>query len=296
MTTLSSLAVSAVIPTYKGQPLMEKNLPSVLQSLCHRDEVVIVDDGGFAETLEWLTDKYYLGSAQEKKEYTLYEGKYQRGRKRVDIVYVVNHHNLRFAGNSNRGVELARNLLIFLVNDDCSTYDDTIDKLVPHFADPAVFAVGCLEYDHEYGGVKSGKNKLWFERGMFIHSRADEFDFGPTAWASGGSAMFSREKWLEIGGFDLRYHPAYWEDIDLSHTARQRGWKVLFEPAARVDHNHETTNTSVFGQRKIEDMSWRHANKFTWKHADVWQKVAYLLWRPYWWWKRCVRISKKELV
>ena len=279
----NNLKVSVVIPTYKGKSLMEKNFPSVMESLRNSDEVVIVDDGGFKETLEWLKKKYQLGKVSKKSDYDLYQGSYQQGKKKIDLVYVVNKTSLRFGANSNRGVELATHPLIFLVNDDVSIYSDTIKKIVPHFKDESVFAVGCLEFDHQHGGIKSGKNKLWFERGMYIHSKADDFNFGPTAWASGGSAMFCREKWLEMGGFDLAYYPAYWEDIDLSMVARQKGWKVIFDPAARVDHNHETTNTDVFGQQKMEEMSWRHSQIFTWKHADTWQKMAFLLWKPYWW-------------
>ena len=278
--------VSVVIPTYQGKILLKKNLPCVLKSLRNGDEVIIVDDGGFKETLVWLKKNYGLGRGVKSDSYILYKGEFKQSKKQVGLIYVANQTSLRFAANSNRGVELARYPLIFLVNDDVSIYFDTIKKLVPHFKDNGVFAVGCLEFDHQRGGIKSGKNKLWFERGMFIHSKADDLKFGQTAWASGGSAMFSRDKWLQMGGFDLAYYPAYWEDIDLSQTARGRGWKILFEPQARVDHNHETTNTDVFGQSKIEQMSWRHANIYTWKHADIWQKIAYLLWRPYWWWKR----------
>lgn len=283
---LNQLKVSAVIPTFQGKSLLKKNLPSVLKSLRHGDEALIVDDKGLPETPQWLQDKFHLGLGEKKKGYTLYKGRYQQGRKRVELFYVVNHQNLRFAASSNRGVELANHQLIFLVNDDCSCYPDTIEKLVPHFTDEKVFAVGCLEYEQDDQGKKSGKNKLWFEKGIFMHAPADNFQAGSTAWASGGSAMFDREKWLELEGFDLAYYPAYWEDIDLSFMARKQGWKILFEPGAKVDHNHETTNTSVFGQNKMKQMSWRHGQIFTWKHADFWQKVAYILWRPYWWWQR----------
>lgn len=280
-----SSSVSVVIPTYLGQNLLKKNLPSVLISLRNGDEVIIVDDGGFAETLKWLKKEFGLGRGKKKDDFTLYTGLYQQGKKKVILHYVVNHSNLRFAANSNRGVELAQHPLIFLVNDDVSAYPDTIKNLVPYFDDKDVFAVGCLEFDHEHDGIESGKNKLWFERGMFIHSRGDDLKTGPTAWASGGSAMFDRDKWLKIGGFDLAYYPAYWEDIDLSALAQERGWKVLFVSEAKVDHNHETTNTDVFGQKKMEQMSWKHAQIFTQKHADFWQKIAYYLWKPYWWWK-----------
>ncbi len=286
MKNSKQMKVSVVIPTYKGKPLMEKNFPSVLDSLRNEDEVVIVDDGGFKETLVWLRKNYGLGRPKREDGYSFYKGVYKKGRKTVDIKYVVNDTSLRFGANCNRGVFLAIHPLIFLVNDDVSSYPETIKKLVPHFKDKNIFAVGCLEFDHEHGGVKSGKNKLWFEKGMFIHSKGDDLERGETGWASGGSAMFDRQKWLEIGGFDPAYYPAYWEDIDLSQTAREKGWKVLFEPLAKVDHNHETTNTDVFGQMKMEKMSWKHSQIFTWKHADFWQKMAYLLWKPYWWVQR----------
>ncbi len=283
---IEQLQVSAVIPTYHGKRLLQENLSSVFKSLRHQDEVVIVDDGGQIETLSWLQDKYHLGLGEKQSGYTLYEGRYQQGRKRVELRYVVNHEVLRFAGNSNRGVELASGQLIFLINDDCRCYPDTIKELVPHFTDEKVFAVGCLEYEQHQDRARSGKNKLWFERGLFVHSPADNFQAGETAWASGGSAIFDRSKWLELGGFDPAFYPAYWEDIDLSQRARKMGWKILFEPKARVDHHHETTNQGVFGQHQMEKMSWRHARIFTWKHADIWQKISYLLWRPYWWLQR----------
>jgi hypothetical protein len=61
---------------------------------------------------------------------------------------------------------------------------------------------------------------------------------------------------------------------------------VLFEPKAQVDHNHETTNKSVFGEKKMQEMSWRNAKKFTLKNGTIYQKISFLLWQPYWWWKR----------
>lgn len=149
-----------------------------------------------------------------------------------------------------------------------------------------VFAVGCLEYESDLEGEKSGKNKIWFERGMFHHSKADNFISGETAWASGGSAMFDREKWLDLEGFDQRYYPAYWEDTDISFRAKKWGWRVLFDEEAVVLHKHESTNSEVFGQKKMENISWKNACSFTWKNGNLFQKLAYLLWKPYWVWKR----------
>ena len=273
--------VSAVIPTYHGRRLLQKYVPAVFRCLNTGDELVVVEDTGPDDTVLWLIKKFQLKSVSAPLVgIALYRGKYTSGRKKIEVTLVVNQKNQRFGETSNRGVKVAKHPLIFLINSDVAPRKATLKYLLPYFNDQNVFAVGPLEIEH---GKKSGKNKLWFERGMFIHSKADHFRAGPTAWVSGGSGLYSREKWLEIGGFDRLFYPAYWEDIDLSFQARKRGWQVLFEPKAIVDHNHETTNITVFGQRKMDQMSWRNANKFVWKNGDFWQKLAHLLWQPYWW-------------
>jgi GT2 family glycosyltransferase len=208
-----------------------------------------------------------------------YRGTHAAASKKIKVVLLVNRQNQRFGETANRGVRAASHNLIFLINSDVAPRQTALKYLLPHFQDSMVFAVGPLEIER---GKKSGKNKLWFERGMFIHSKADDLKAGPTAWVSGGSGVFDKQKWLMIGGFDRLFYPAYWEDIDLSFQARKRDWQVLFESRAVVDHNHETTNATVFGQRKMERMSWQNANKFIWKNGDFWQKLAHLLWKPYW--------------
>lgn len=275
----SAPPVSAVIPTYNGRRLLERYLPAVFTCLRRGDELVIVEDTGPDDTVPWLITKFHLKSARSPLAgVDVYRGSFVK--KKIDVTLVYNQRNQRFGETSNRGVKIAKHQLIFLINSDVAPRKTALKYLLPYFADPNVFAVGPLEIEH---GKKSGKNQMWFDRGMFIHSKASNFSAGPTAWVSGGSGLFSKKKWLTIGGFDRLFYPAYWEDIDLSFQARQRGWQVLFEPKAVVDHNHETTNQSVFGQRKMEQISWRNANKFVWKNGDFWQKMAHLLWKPYWW-------------
>jgi GT2 family glycosyltransferase len=281
MNTKAIQHVSAVIPAYSGRRLLQKHLPAVFACLSNGDELVVVEDTGTDDTVPWLTTQFKMKKVSPPfTGVDTYRGKFRRGAKNIDVTVLYNQKNQRFGETSNRGVRAAKHELVFLINSDVAPRVRTLKYLKPYFNDPAVFAVGPLEVEH---GKKSGKNMLWFERGMFIHSKASDWQAGPTAWVSGGSGLFDKKKWLAIGGFDKLYYPAYWEDIDLSFQARKRGWQVLFEPKAIVDHNHETTNMTVFGQRKIDQMSWRNGTKFTWKNGDFWQKLAHLLWKPYWW-------------
>jgi GT2 family glycosyltransferase len=149
-----------------------------------------------------------------------------------------------------------------------------------------MFAVGCHEIEQNQGGISGGKNKLWFEKGIFMHARASDFSSGETAWASGGSALFDKAKWLYLGGFDPNFYPAYWEDVDLSYRAKKNNWLVWFESLAVVDHNHESTNSAVFNKTELNAVSWKNGIYFTKKHANFWQKLQFKFWQPYWSWQR----------
>ncbi|AKM81444.1 MAG: hypothetical protein UT13_C0001G0482 [Candidatus Pacebacteria bacterium GW2011_GWF2_38_9] len=277
--------VSIVIPSYKGVHLYEKNLQSVLDCMRDKDELVVVDDASGPEddTISWFEKKFNikLTSASPVEGTDLFLGEYKTADKTLRIVLLVNQSNQRFGASSNRGFAASKYDLVFLINNDVAPYKDCLKYLIPHFENENVFAVGCLEHEKHVNEI-GGRNKLWFERGMFLHSRYKDLSAGETAWASGGSAMFRKSIFEKIGGFDKLYYPAYWEDIDLSFQARKLGYSVLFEPRAEVDHNHETTNKSVFGEKKMRDMSWNNAKKFTWKNANLWQKISFLLWQPYW--------------
>jgi len=262
--------ISVVIPTFQAQKLLENNLPQVIAELRRGDELLIIEDAGSDDTASWLEKV-----VRKKVE--------ARG---ATLKIVVNQKNLRFGASCNKAVKLAKNNYIFLLNNDVSPHAGCVEKLLEHFDGDDVFAVGCLE--KETNGEEHGKNKLWFERGLFMHGKKTPLTSGETAWVIGGSGMFDRKKWLTIGGFDERFYPAYWEDIDLCFQARKNGWKVLFEQNAVVDHNHESTNKDVFGEKRLAEISWSNSLKFTWKNSDLWQKIAFVIWQPYWFYKRYI--------
>lgn len=269
--------VSVLIPTYNGRHLLEQHLPAVIDCLREADEIVIVDDCGTDTTRDYLTKKFALIPSSAEK---MWEGKVKG--KHIKVTLVQTQRNLRFAGACNVGAQIAGNELIFLLNNDVSPEKDVLQYLIPYFDEPDCFAVGCKEYEQDRSGEVSGRNLLWFERGRFMHSKARSMTSGKTAWVSGGSGLFDREKWVLLGGFDTRFYPAYWEDIDLSFRAQNKGWKVLFEEKAVVFHKHESTHVDVFGQKRIDRMSLKNGTAFIVKHATGKQYLQYLLWKPYW--------------
>jgi len=54
-------------------------------------------------------------------------------------------------------------------------------------------------------------------------------------WVAGNHFLARRRAWDEVGGFDDAYF-MYMEDVDLCWRLHRAGWRVGYEPAARVIH------------------------------------------------------------
>ena len=258
-------SLSVVIPTYNGRTLLQKHLPAVVKILQPQDEVIIVDDASTDDTVSWL------------KEFTSQQS--------IKIRTVRHSKNRRFAAAVNTGVEAAKNDFVLLINNDVSPlspgFRDSI--LAPFLSDPQLFAVGCAEVTDPTAQTKiSGRGTGGFQRGLLTHWYDENQHSNKTLWTSGGSMAFDRAKFEKIGGMDTLFYPAYEEDRDLSYRAVKHGWKIRFLPSVLVLHQHETTNTTVFGRRNMEIMSWKNQFLIVWKNiTDRRFLVLHFAWLPY---------------
>lgn len=213
--------VSIIIPTYNGKELLRKNLPFVLAEQARYEgesEVIVVDDGGGDGTVADLP--------------ALFPG----------VRFVRREKNGGFAETANEGVRLAKQPLVFLLNNDIELTPGVLEKLAGCLRGKDVFAVQA-KIVTERGGEEKDYLGLFSRRfGLFKYEfrpvgsgarEALEMDF-----ASGGASMYSREKFLALGLFDERFSPFYFEDLDLSFRARWFGWRILYRPDARVYHLH----------------------------------------------------------
>jgi GT2 family glycosyltransferase len=300
--------VSAVIPSYNGSSLLKKYIPDVIKCLNNNDEIIIVDDNSTDHSIKYLIKQYNLKLIKKTLitnisdkyfpqpkdiKYKIYNNTIKIGDNKINLYLVALEKNMRFAAAANIGILFANHEYILLLNNDVKPTKTVRNQLIKHFDDKLVFGVGCLEYEDNSKDNSSGKNNLWFEKGMFMHSKAIDMQSGPTAWVSGGSGMFDKNKWLYLNGFDQLFYPAYWEDVDLSFRAKENGWKVLFDENAVVFHVHESTNNDVFGSQKIINMSWNNSIKFVEKNANFWQLIQYILFKIYWNYKRNKEIINK---
>ena len=53
---------------------------------------------------------------------------------------------------------------------------------------------------------------------------------------AGAFLMIRREVWKELGGFDEKFHPLWFEDVDFCRRAVDRGYRFFYEPRAVAKH------------------------------------------------------------
>lgn len=88
--------------------------------------------------------------------------------------------------------------------------------------------------------------------------------------------MIRKELWDEIGGFDERFIPAYYEDVDLAFQVRERGYKVVYQPESEVVHFEGVTEggTQEEDERKKKQIE-RNREKFAAKWGKILREQHY---------------------
>lgn len=153
-----------------------------------------------------------------------------------------NEGNLGFIGSCNAGASEARGEYLLFLNNDTQVTPNWLDGLLTCFADRQdcgiagsrlVYPDGRLQ---EAGGLVFADGSCW-NVGRFEKRDASEWRYRRQVdYVSGASLMIRRDTFQQVGGFDTRYKPAYYEDTDLAFAVRQAGLRVYYEPASTIIH------------------------------------------------------------
>lgn len=147
--------------------------------------------------------------------------------------------NLGFGGAVNLAAAEARGKYIVLLNDDSLVESNWLESLVETAERRECGAVGSTFLNPD-GTLQEAGSILWSDGhtaavgsgGLLGH-----WDFERQVdYCSGASLLVRRDAWEELGGFDSRYYPAYYEDVDFALRLKQKGWSVWYQPVSRVRH------------------------------------------------------------
>lgn len=255
--------ISVVIPSWNGRPLLQKFLPSVMESVAAFQsvaslpaEVLIADDDSSDDTAAWLRVQFPTVRFETATP--------RRG----------------FAPTVNRGVRAAKYSWVYVLNNDVALEPGTLLPLIGHFNNPAVFGVIGQVYDAETGLLIGGGQYGEFRRGFLsVHERYFVRESEPvsklpylTLWGNGCSTIYDREKFLAVGGFEALFAPYGWEDVEIGIKAWKQGFPTLYEPRSAIWHARSATIGSRFRRRLVRAVYERNRLWSHWMHLDTaWQ-------------------------
>ncbi|MDN3987412.1 glycosyltransferase family 2 protein [Zwartia vadi] len=226
-----SHTLSTIIVNYNAGSLLRKCVDSLLA--CPLDiEIIVVDNASSDASLDGLKDL-------------------------LQVRVIRNLANVGFAAACNIGVQSSSAPYVLFLNPDCFFQPDAIDPLLTSLqSSDRVGMVGALlvnEDGTEQEGGRRAMPTLWrsFVRAFGLQRYADRWpklfydfhlhkqplpDHPIEVEAISGACMLVKCTAIdEVGLWDEGYF-LHCEDLDWCMRFRQKGWKILFVPAARISH------------------------------------------------------------
>jgi GT2 family glycosyltransferase len=161
-----------------------------------------------------------------------------------------------------RGARHSNSHWLLLLNDDCILDSDAVSRM-RECATPETAVVGCqLRFPDgriQHGGVQIGPDGvLWghLDYGQMKPSITTVVEMPGVTFAA---ALVRRKPFYALGGFDLRYD-CYCEDADFCRTARDAGWKILYNPNAKGVH-FESQSMSAMKLKLLSESRAKAARK-----------------------------------
>ncbi|MGD0281181.1 MAG: glycosyltransferase [Dissulfurispiraceae bacterium] len=241
--------VSIVIPVYNKILYTLNCLDSILKNTADVSyEVIVVDDNSTDETPQSLSLI-----------------------KNIQVIW--SEKNRGFIGSCNTGAAAARGRYILFLNNDTVVTQLWLSSLLNVFAKDKFCGAAGSKLVYPDGRLQEAGGIIWrdargWNYGKFGDPEAYEFNYvREVDYCSGAALMVRRELFEQLGGFDLRFAPAYWEDTDLCFSIRKLGYKVLYQPASVVVHFEGISagTSTASGMKKHQDLN---APKFIGKWSD----------------------------
>jgi hypothetical protein len=100
------------------------------------------------------------------------------------------------------------------------------------------------------------------------HPKQFDAETGDTSWVSGACAVFDRQAFEAVGGFDAVHFPMYCDDVDISWRLRGAGWRTVHAPEAIVVHDKRLGPNSWPVATDVQQRSWTVAALFLYRRYD----------------------------
>jgi GT2 family glycosyltransferase len=253
-----------VILNYNGEEMLAKCLPSIVEAArsAKTPTAVTVLDNQSTDQSEAYVRRHF-----------------------PDVDYVKAPQNLVLCSYNDYAKQAAEPILIFL-NNDIRVEKDFIDPLAAKFEeDPATFLVAPRVHSFDGKLIEAADSRFGVKFGMLWCSARypghEAHTMVPSRTAVSGFGAFSREKFLQLRGYDQRYLPGTLEDLDLCYQAARQGFSLYYEPRSLVYHMGQASFKKAFTDLRRDTLAFRNTFLFMWKNLKGFRFwTEHIFWLP----------------
>lgn len=214
--------ISIIIVTWRSLDLLKACLRS-LAAYASECQVIVVDNGSDDGTAEHVARHY------------------------PQVTLLALEHNVGFAAGCNRGSRLATGDRLLFLNPDAQATRGAVSTLAQALQDhPDAGAVGGLLIgDHGRPQARYGPQDIPRTRNLVLSLllgqrrrqpvRASGRPY-PVGQVAGACLMVHRSVYATLNGFDERFQPVFFEDVDFCRRLVQSGYSILHVPSACFSH------------------------------------------------------------
>jgi GT2 family glycosyltransferase len=209
--------VTVVMLTYNRWDLTKEALRLLAEFTEPRYEVVLVDNASTDGTLAELD--------------------------RVEGARILrNPRNLGFGPANNQGAAMARGRYLLLLNSDAWVRSGWLEPLLDVADADAGVAAVAPKLVYPDGRLQEAGSIIWRDGRVRQYGDGDrsnrpEYNFRRTVdYASAACLLVRRSAFTSVGGFDPRFAPVYYEDVDLCLALAAGPGRVVYQPRSIVEH------------------------------------------------------------
>lgn len=251
--------VSILIINWNSGGLLRPCLASLLPS---RHEVIVVDNASRDGSADFIPREF----------------------PEVRLLREATNHG--FAGGVNIAARHASHEYLLLLNPDTEAIGSAVETLRAFLAErPRLGGAAGVLVDAA-GNIQRGFtvrrfptvaswatdllliDEVWPTNPVLSRYQAADVDFVAPVEVeqpAGACLMLRREAFDAVGGMDERFHPAWFEDVDICLRLRETDWPLFVVPEARFRHRGGISLTAL-GLEAFSLAFYRNLQRFTVKH------------------------------
>ncbi len=243
--------ISVVLTNYNGRDNLESYLPEILKAFEHveNQEVLVVDDASTDDSVAYLRENF------------------------PEVRVVVHEKNQGFPVTAHTGFTSATRPFVFLLCSDMVPLPGCIERMAALIQKhPDVLTVSGPQMNPD-GSQLTGRFRGQFSKGSVRVKRHEEqpdrLDGKTLHQFQSAVGLYRKSVYEDVGGFCELFVPFYFEEVDLSFRAWKLGYRLLYDPEAKILHHTDDSSISKAHGEKARKAHHRiHQFYLTWKNIN----------------------------